>query len=65
MSAGLLKSDAFSDLRDCYCIAWVLSLPEADAPPRSLLDKLKFEASSPTAVLSHGCLESDLLSNTI
>jgi hypothetical protein len=42
-----------------------LSLLEADAPPRSLLDVLKFEASNTTAVLSKGCLESNLLINTI
>jgi hypothetical protein len=42
-----------------------LSLREAEAPPKSLLDVLKFKAPSTTAVLSHGCLESNLLSNSI
>jgi hypothetical protein len=48
---GSLESDACSDSSYCYYKMWALSLLEADAPPRSLLDVLKFEASSTTAVL--------------
>jgi hypothetical protein len=51
VSAGSLESDACSDSSDGYFTIWALSLPEADAPPRSLLDVLNFEASSITAVL--------------
>ncbi len=65
ISVGSLEVDWWSDSRDCYCKIWVLSLPEADAPPRSLLDVLKFEASSTIAVLSYGYLELNLLSKTI
>ncbi len=51
MSAGSLESDACSDSRVSYFVMWLLSLPEADAPPRSLLDVLELAASSTTAVL--------------
>jgi hypothetical protein len=52
-------------LSDGYFVVLALFLPEADAPPRSLLEMVKFEASSKIAVLSPDCEESNLLSNTI
>ncbi len=48
---GTLEVDWLSDSSNGYCKMWALSLLETDAPPRSLLDVLKFEASSTTAVL--------------
>jgi hypothetical protein len=46
-----LESDACSDLSDGYSKVQELSLKQIEPPPRSLLEKLKFEASSTTAVL--------------
>ncbi len=53
------------DLIDGYPTVWSTSLLQADPPPKSLLDMLKFKASSTNALLSPGCLESNLLRITI
>jgi hypothetical protein len=60
-----MEIDWWSDFIAVYWKMWALSLPEADAPPRSLLDVLEFETSIKTAFLSYDYLQSYLLSNTI
>ncbi len=51
MGVRSLERDWWSDLSGSYCKVWAPYSQQADAPPRNVLDMLKFEASNIHIVL--------------